>query len=81
MNPNVVHQYFKKVTDDGVIMIQIDPNTYSGIELLVSNEGHLRQTERQFDEEIFEDLEADEFQKANPLEFNLHLKGLGHPKP
>ncbi len=80
MNPHVVHQYFKKTTPEGIIMLQIDPNSLNGIELLISNEGNLRKTERQFDDEIFDDLEADEFNTANPLEFNLYLKGLGLSK-
>lgn len=80
MNPNVVHQYYKKTTPEGIIMLQIDPVNLQGIEMLISNEGGSRKTQRQFDEEIYEDLEADEFQEASALEFNLYLKGLAKPK-
>lgn len=73
---NIVHQYFKKELDEGTILVQVNPYEYTGIELLISKEGQIQKTEREFDEEIFEDLEADGFEPSSPLEFNLYLKGL-----
>lgn len=75
-NPNIVHQYFKKELDEGTIMVQVNPYEFIGLEILISKEGNIRTTEREFEEEIFEDLEADGFVPASPLEFNLYLKGL-----
>ena len=60
----VIHQYFKKETDD------------TGLELLIGPGGEIQKTARIFDEEIFEDLAADQFKEAGALEFNLYLKNL-----
>lgn len=76
MNPDIIHQYFKKELEEGIIMIQLDPADLCGLELLISKNGAVQKTKRDFDEEIFEDLAADNFTKASPLEFNLYLKGL-----
>lgn len=76
MNPNVIHQYFKKDLEEGIIMIQLDPESSSGVELLISKNGAIQKTERDFDADILEDLAADNFIEASPLEFNLYLQGL-----
>jgi hypothetical protein len=73
---NIVHEYFKKELDGDLILVQINPNTFEGTELLVSVEGEVKKTNRKFEQDIYEDLQADDFEKANALEFNLHLKGL-----
>lgn len=75
-NPNIVHQYFKKELEEGTILVQINPYEFTGTELLVSKEGKMRKTEREFEEDIFEDLKADGFIPASAMEFNLYLKGL-----
>lgn len=61
-------------------MIQVDPTNLNGIELLISKSGAMQKSNRDFDEEIYEDLAADNFVEASPLEFNLYLKGLTGPK-
>lgn len=76
MNPHVVHQYFKKELEEGIIIIQVDPTSLKGVELLVSKNGAMQKNKRDFDEDIYEDLAADNFMEASPLEFNLYLKGL-----
>ncbi|MDN5199836.1 hypothetical protein QQ008_00640 [Fulvivirgaceae bacterium BMA10] len=76
MNPNVVHQYYKKTLGEFTILVRVDPVTFDGLELIVHKNGEIQKTERTFDEEIYEDLDADEFEEASPLEFNLYLKGL-----
>ena len=73
---NIIHQYFKRVFEDQIILVQVDPENYKGLELIVYPDGKVEKTKRQFDEEIFDDLEEDEFEKASALEFNLYLKGL-----
>lgn len=55
-------------------MVQINPIDLSGLELLINNEGKMRKTVREFDEDIYDDLESDGFDTANQLEFNLYLK-------
>ena len=65
---NIIHQYFKRVFEDQIILVQV--------ELIVYPDGKVEKTKRKFDEDIFEDLEEDEFEKASALEFNLYLKGL-----
>ena len=74
---NIVHQYFKKQLEDGIrILVKVNPYSFTGTEITISaqNETHIR--ELKFDEQIFEDLEADGFEICNPLEFNLYLSGL-----
>ena len=73
---NIIHQYFKRVFEDQTILVQVDPENYKGLELIVYPDGRVEKTKRHFDEEIFDDLKEDEFEKASALEFNLYLKGL-----
>ena len=73
---DIVHQYFKKVIDQGKILVQIDPSSLAGLELLIHPNGDIVKTKRDFDEDIYDDLKEDEFEEANSMEFNLYLKGL-----
>lgn len=72
----VVHEYYKRVFDDYTVLVQVNPIDYSGLELILHPDKKMEQTIMQFDENIREDLEVDEFQKSTALEFNLYLKGL-----
>jgi len=72
----VVHQYYKLNNEDFTIMVQINPLDLSGLELILAPDGTIIKTSRQFDEDIYEDLEVDGFSTASALEFNLHLKGV-----
>ncbi|MFA0963122.1 hypothetical protein AB9P05_15055 [Roseivirga sp. BDSF3-8] len=76
-NSNIVHQYFKKELEEVTILVQVDPNEYKGMELLIFPDGTVEKTKRHFDEEIFDDLAEDGFEPGSPLEFNLYLKGIG----
>jgi hypothetical protein len=76
MKSAIVHQYFKKELDEFTILLQVDPIHYEGVELIKYKDGRLQKTERQLDEDIFDDLAADGFTSASPLEFNIYLKGL-----
>ena len=73
---SVIYQYFKKELEEGKILVRINPETFEGLELLVSDEDHVLKTERAFDETIYEDLEHDEFSDGSAMEFNLYLKGI-----
>ena len=73
---NIVQQYFKKTIDDYAVLVQVNPATYEGVEIIVHPDGRIEKTKMQYDDEIFEDLAEDEFVAASPLEFNLYLKGL-----
>ena len=59
-----------------LILVQLDPINLRGVELIVNNDGQVIRTEREFDSDIYDDLEVDEFEPASPLEFNLYLKNL-----
>jgi len=72
----VVHEYYKRVFDDYIVLVQVNPMDFSGLELIVHPDKKLEQTKMQFDEDIKEDLEVDEFKPITALEFNLYLKGL-----
>lgn len=73
----VIHQYFKKEIEGAKIIVQINPESWRGVELIIHPNGEVEKTKRTFDPDIFEDLAADEFRPSSPLEFNLYLKGLG----
>lgn len=68
-----ISKYFKRVFDDYQVLVQVNPDDFSGIELIVHPDGKIEKTEMEFDEEIFEDLEEDEFNSCGALEFQLHL--------
>ncbi|MDF2157390.1 hypothetical protein [Algoriphagus sp. CAU 1675] len=68
-----ISQYFKRVFEDYQVLVMVNPADYTGIELIIHPDGSVEKTEMTFDEEIFEDLEVDEFQTCSPLEFQLQL--------
>ncbi len=78
-NPNLdtvakaISQYFKRIFDDYQVLVMINPQDFSGIELIVHPDGKIEKTGIEGDEEIFEDLKADEFQPCSALEFQLLL--------
>ncbi|MEO1049452.1 MAG: hypothetical protein AAFX87_02450 [Bacteroidota bacterium] len=73
---DIVHKYYKREFDDFKVLVQINPDTYAGIELTVPNDGNIEKRKLTFDEEIFDDLAVDDFEPSSPLEFNLYLKGI-----
>jgi hypothetical protein len=72
---NIVHQYFKKETKEGKILVQLNPIQWKGVELFVSEES-VEKRELTFDSEILDDLKHDGFTEVNAIEFNLYLSGL-----
>jgi hypothetical protein len=54
----------------------INPLDFSGTELIIHPDGKIEKTPMTYDEEIYDDLEVDEFKRSSPIEFQLHLKGL-----
>jgi len=73
---NIVHQYFRKDFEDAKILVKVNPIMFTGIELTIDKDGEVQMREMEFDNEIFDDLEADGFQQSSPLEFNLYFTGL-----
>ncbi len=68
-----IYQYFKKEFEANKILVRINPITFDGLELLISETGEISKTSREFDESIYQELDIDEFITASPLEFNLYL--------
>lgn len=68
-----ISQYFKRVFDDYQVLVQVNPDDLSGIELIVHPDEKIEKTIMEFDEEIFEDLAEDEFKPCGALEFQLYL--------
>lgn len=68
-----IPQYFKRVFDDYQVLVKVNPDDLTGLELIIHPDGKVEKTPMEFDEEIFEDLEVDEFVNCSPLEFNLYL--------
>jgi hypothetical protein len=73
---NIVHQYFKKQFEDVTILVRVNPYFFKGVEITIHKSGETEIREMEFDSEIFEDLKADGFIDASPLEFNLYFTGL-----
>lgn len=61
---------------EGKILLKIDPVHLTGKELLIQNDGETRKRSLAFDEQIWDDLEVDDFQEVSAMEFNLYLSGL-----
>lgn len=74
---NIVHQYFRKEFGEATILVKVNPIVYTGTEITVLKSGEIEMRDLEFDEAIFEDLEADGFEAGSPLEFNLYYSGLG----
>lgn len=68
-----ISQYFKRTFEDYKVLVMVNPGDWTGIELIVHPDGKIEKTEIEADEDIFEDLEADEFTQCSPLEFQLTL--------
>lgn len=66
-------KYFKRVFDDYQVFVKVNPEDWTGTELIIHPDGKVEKTEMEFDDEIMEDLAVDEFVAGNPLEFNLYL--------
>jgi hypothetical protein len=73
---NIVHQYFKKELDDFVLLVKVNPVRLKATEIAVYKNQEPALREIDVDPEIIEDLKADGFTEASPLEFNLYLSGL-----
>ncbi|RAV98658.1 hypothetical protein [Pseudochryseolinea flava] len=73
---NIVHQYFKKEFEEATIIVKVNPIHFTGTEITVAKDGQVEVRELEFDQNIFDDLKADEFVESSPLEFNLYYNGL-----
>lgn len=73
---NIVHQYFKRDFEGFKVLVKINPLGLTGTEITRFDDGKVEMRDLEFDEDIFEDLKADGFEEASPLEFNLYLSGL-----
>ena len=71
-----IHQYYKGAIDGLTVLVQVNPETLQGLELLIDENGQVVKTERELDEEIYDDLAEDGFEESSALEFNLYLKGV-----
>lgn len=73
---NIVHQYFKKQHEGVTLLVKVNPVKLKATEITVYRHQEPDLREVDVDPEIFEDLKADGFIEASPLEFNLYLSGL-----
>ena len=76
MSKNIVNEYFKKEFEGITILVKLNPVDFTGTELIINEKGEIEKNEMQYDEDIYEDLEIDEFKRSSPIEFNLYLSGL-----
>jgi hypothetical protein len=73
---NIVHQYFRKESEDVTILLRVNPIQLKGMEITLPKNGEPGVQELELEQSIFEDLKADGFIEASPLEFNLYFSGL-----
>jgi hypothetical protein len=73
---NIVHQYFKRDFEEFKVLVKVNPIGLTGTEITRFNDGKVQMRDMEFDADIFDDLKADGFEEASPLEFNLYLSGL-----
>ena len=73
---NIVYQYFKKEQGEETIFFQFDPIHASGARLTVHKNGEMELEESKFDLDFPDQLKADGFIEANPLEFHILINGL-----
>ena len=73
---NIVHQYFRKEFEGYTILVKLNPIQLKATEITVVKGQQPEFRDIEVDSEILEDLEADGFVEASPLEFNLYLSGL-----
>ena len=72
----IVLKYFKRVFDDYQVLVAVNPIDYSGTELIIHPNGKIEKTDMQYDDEIYDDLQVDEFKESSPLEFQLYLNNM-----
>ena len=70
---STISKYFKRELKTYKIFVQVNPENFTGIELIQHPDGKIEKTELEFDAEIFEDLEEDSFKSCSALEFQLLL--------
>lgn len=73
---NIVHQYFKKTAGTVTLLVKVNPIQLKATEITLEHGQDPVMREVEIDAAIFDDLQADGFVAANPLEFNLYLSGL-----
>jgi hypothetical protein len=73
---NIVHQYFRKEFEGLTILVKLNPIQLKATEITLTKGEQPEFREIEVDEDILEDLKADGFAEASPLEFNLYLSGL-----
>lgn len=72
----IIHRYYKGEFKDITVLVQINPESLRGIELVIDTSNNIQKTKRVFDTDIYADLTADNFKESSALEFNLYLKGM-----
>lgn len=73
---NIVHQYFKKEIGKAKILVKVNPLTFTGTEIAVGADDVVEKRDMEFDDNIFDDLQEDDFIETSAIEFNLYFSGL-----
>ena len=73
---NIVHRYFRKKSDNGTVLIKLNPVSLKALELTLVPGDQARLRELEFEETVWDDLPTDGFEEANALEFNVYYSGL-----
>ena len=73
---DTVHLYFEKINKSFTILVQVNPKTLSGREIIIYSDGKTETKKIHFDSDIFDDLKEDEFKESSALKFQLYLNKL-----
>ena len=58
------------------LLVKVNPLQFKAVEITVAKNREPKLREIEVDADIFDDLKADGFTEASPMEFNLYLSGL-----
>ena len=53
-----ISQYFKRVFDDYQVLVQVNPDDFSGIELIVHPDGKIEKTDMEFERPLKKSFNA-----------------------
>lgn len=76
ISKSIVHQYYKKETSEATVLVRIDPIHYTAIKITIPKRGERKAEEVDMNEHFAQELEAQGYAAAGPLEFHLYLNGV-----
>lgn len=73
---NIVHQYFKKESEEGKVLLKINPIHLKGVEIVVPPKGEPTSEEIEVPADFETGLPKEGYLPSSPIEFNLYWSGV-----